>query len=61
MFFFKKLLLICQKGAGTSVPLNGTEVPTPIIEALPSNAYRHYSLFTIHDSLTDAQDKVRAA
>ncbi len=48
------------KGAGTSVPPNATEVASPI-EALQSNAYQNYSLFTIHYSLTDVQDKVRAA
>ena len=44
------------KGAGTSVPPNATEVASPIRKALPDNAYRHYSLFTIHYSLTDVQD-----
>ncbi len=30
MFFFKKLLLVYQKGAGTSVPPNATEVASPL-------------------------------
>ena len=30
---------------------SGTEVPAPLITALPRNAYRNYSLFTIHYSL----------
>ncbi len=46
----------CIKGAGTLVPLNATEVASPITKALQCNAHQNYSLFTIHYSLTAAQD-----
>ncbi len=44
-----------QKGAGTSAPSNATEVASPIIKALQSNAYQNYSLFTTHYSLVAVQ------